>query len=246
MENHLVEIFSSIQGEGLYLGTRQIFLRFAGCNLVCSYCDTDFASSAEYRVELIPGSGVFTHYKNPTDATEVFEILNKLSLKGIHSISFTGGEPLLHVEFLKTLITLLKKTNIKSYLETNGTLPRELATIIELIDIICMDIKLPSSYGGQELWDVHEKFIKVGAQKQIFIKTVVTADTLPPEIIKTCQIIVQTDRKIPLIIQPVDTHPGFSGKSPSIKKLFELQELALKYLEDVRVIPQTHKYLGIL
>ena len=71
------EIFESIQGEGPYIGYNQLFVRFSKCNLNCKYCDTDFTSDLkEYSLE------------------ELLEETNKF--KNIHSISLTGGEPLLH------------------------------------------------------------------------------------------------------------------------------------------------------
>ena len=47
------EIFTSIQGEGLFIGYKQLFIRFCGCNLSCNYCDTDYrtVNSSEYTVD---------------------------------------------------------------------------------------------------------------------------------------------------------------------------------------------------
>ncbi|PLX95348.1 MAG: 7-carboxy-7-deazaguanine synthase QueE, partial [Desulfuromonas sp.] len=61
----MIELFSSIQGEGVFLGERQAFLRLAGCNLDCAYCDTPFVPTSHCRVEETPGSGVFYDLPNP-------------------------------------------------------------------------------------------------------------------------------------------------------------------------------------
>jgi len=60
---NILEIFSSIQGEGIYIGYRQLFIRFSGCNLGCKYCDTDFSESEICKIEICPGSGNFKNIK---------------------------------------------------------------------------------------------------------------------------------------------------------------------------------------
>ena len=67
------EIFTSIQGEGPYVGYKQLFIRLCGCNLNCSYCDTDFGvnDSKEYSVALWYGYDKISHkhYMVPWDGT---------------------------------------------------------------------------------------------------------------------------------------------------------------------------------
>lgn len=246
METRLIEIFSSIQGEGPYLGVRQIFLRFAGCNLKCAYCDTPFEPMDKFRVEYKTGSGNFDYFNNQVTPSEVASILNSMELESNHSISLTGGEPLLHAGFILELAELLKEKKVKFYLETNGTLPDQLEKVLDVIDIISMDIKLPGSAACGNLWAAHEAFLKIGQCKEIFVKIVVSSDTSNQEVNDACETIRKVDRNIPLIIQPVDSHKGFPDKSPSMDKLIEIQGLGFNYLTDVRIIPQTHKLMGIL
>ena len=85
------EIFDSIQGEGPFIGYRQIFVRFCGCNLLCDYCDTEFDKGED----LSPN--------------ELLEKIKRFDLNNVQSISLTGGEPLLHYEFLKEFLPKLKK-----------------------------------------------------------------------------------------------------------------------------------------
>ena len=157
-EGQLCEIFSSFQGEGLYVGERQIFLRFAGCNLSCQYCDSPQALIVPktFKIETIPGSRKCEQHNNPAGVEQLIDLVNSLDKPaGIHhSVSLTGGEPLLQVDFLKKLIPLIKR---KIYLETNGVLPDHLAEIIDLIDIIAFDIKLPSATGLSPYWKEHRK-----------------------------------------------------------------------------------------
>ncbi|MCW8893095.1 MAG: radical SAM protein, partial [Deltaproteobacteria bacterium] len=72
----LIEIFSSIQGEGLLVGYRQIFLRFPECNLNCHYCDTDFTSTATCKVEKKPGTANMADWRNPVTLKKVTELLS--------------------------------------------------------------------------------------------------------------------------------------------------------------------------
>ena len=97
-EAKINEIFDSIQGEGLYIGCRQVFVRFCGCNLLCDYCDTDFQGGEVYS------------------AQELAKKVSDFPLKAVHSVSLTGGEPLLQYEFLKEFLPLV---DAKIYLETS-------------------------------------------------------------------------------------------------------------------------------
>ena len=87
MEAKIKEIFSSIQGEGPVIGYKQLFIRFCSCNLKCNYCDTDFSQENNVKI--------FT----PTELEKY--INSNYDLKTFHSISLTGGEPLISVEFLE-------------------------------------------------------------------------------------------------------------------------------------------------
>ncbi|HWJ02984.1 MAG TPA: 7-carboxy-7-deazaguanine synthase QueE [Verrucomicrobiae bacterium] len=243
MQTSLVEVMSSIQGEALYVGCRQVFVRFLGCNLACPYCDTpaSFTQVRECRVEKTPGKRDFITLPNPMDPQDVVKILGYYDLRKHHSISFTGGEPLLQADFLQRLLPLLKNKGPLIFLETNGTLPGELAKIIDLVDIISMDFKLWDKVN----WAAHEEFLRVASQKTVYVKVVVLPDTQGTEIETTARLISSINPNIPLILQPVTPY-GRIRKGPLPEKMIEFQDLALDYLSDVRVIPQTHKIMGQL
>lgn len=99
----IAETFASIQGEGHWTGTRCLFVRFAGCNLGCAWCDTDHAE--RYKLSL----GKLLHTLD--DMREEFIT---------HHVVLTGGEPLLQVD--TALLEALDDRTFFVHLETNGTL----------------------------------------------------------------------------------------------------------------------------
>jgi 7-carboxy-7-deazaguanine synthase len=243
----MVECFSSIQGEGVLVGLRQAFLRFAGCNLDCSFCDTPGTASIpeECLLELTPGRRDFITVPNPVSCERVLALIESWTVgrPGIHhSISVTGGEPLLHGAFLLEWLPELRKL-LPIYLETNGTLPGALAPLIPHLDYIGMDIKLPSSTGCRELWAEHEEFLKIAAGTKVFVKVVVDRSTEDWEVVRSCAMIAAVDPGIPLILQPMTMPDGSIPLTPL--RMLEFQELASR-LKEVRVIPQTHKFMGQL
>ena len=222
------EIFKSIQGEGKYAGVKQVFVRFYGCNMHCVWCDTPYA------IGDTPGK--FKEYSVAGLLKEV-EVLSK----GCHSISLTGGEPLVQKDFIKEFLIARKKIGVKTYLETNGMMPEALKEIIDGIDIVAMDIKLPSSAKCQSYWREHEEFLKIAKKRDVFIKAVVSSDTAKDDIVKATKLIAKIDREIIFILQP----NFFEMKNGVLSKCFEFQDYSLKYLSNVRVIPQMHKFMKL-
>lgn len=242
----LIEIFSSIQGEGDLIGRRQVFIRFTGCNLACEYCDTNAGiNAAVCKVELTPGRLDFQEIANPVAIETVVALLQRWEggwPTVHHSISLTGGEPLLYVDLHKWLPPLSQILPI--HLETNGVLHLALSRVINLIDTISMDIKLPSSSRMTNLWEDHRLFLEIAAQKNVSVKIVVNSATEHWEIQRAAAIIKAVDERVPLIIQP-ETAADLSIRISPLG-LFELQEIASDIIADVRIIPQTHKFIGLL
>lgn len=247
MINHsnLIEIFSSIQGEGTYIGVKQLFIRFADCNLNCEYCDTEFTSGENCKV-FYDNEQVM--HRNPITNDELFNIAEKfLNKVKHHSVSLTGGEPLLNTEFLKKFLPMLhlKFPNLKIYLETNGTLPENLKTVISFVDIVSMDLKIHSSSGSPFPFSAHKNFIEtaIKANKELFVKTVISAKIGDNEIAEICDLLYKKQH-IPLILQPISTDKPELKLTPL--QLIKIQDKFLSRLKDVRIIPQTHKYLNLL
>lgn len=215
------EIFESVQGEGPYIGYNQLFIRFSKCNLKCKFCDTDFISDLkEYT------------------AQELKDIVN--SHKNVHSISLTGGEPLLDTDFLCEFLPLISS---KVYLETNGTLYENLEKIINYIDIISMDIKLQSSSLNPDTFSNHEKFIKIAkaASKEIYLKVVFDENISDNEILKTASL--AKENNLLLVLQP-KMDGEILNLSPDF--IYKTYYKFLKNYKNVRLIPQVHKFLNLL
>jgi len=239
----ITEIFSSIQGEGPYVGVRQIFLRLPKCNLKCPYCDTEIETPQQFRVETLPGSRQFNKIDNPITLEKLLELLTRTyDFSRHHSLSVTGGEPLLWADELEILLPLIKDKHLNTYLETNGTLPDQLLKVLPGVDIISMDIKLP--FNSQVFWNVHESFLRSCRQKEVFVKIVVQEKTTLSDLQNACDLIAEVDPLIQTILQPVTKSRNILTPTPC--QLLEWQNLFLKKLTNVRVIPQTHVFMGQL
>ena len=228
-KSKIIEIFTSIQGEGPYIGVKQLFIRFCGCNLECNYCDTKSLSN-EFYLDFTP--------------QELKNNIGEFNLKSVHSISLTGGEPLLWSDFLLEFLPLLKDSfKSKIYLETNSTLKNDLEKIIEYVNIISADIKLPSASGIENSFAEHDEFFRVAMKynKEIFAKIVFDENILDIEIAHCLKL--ATKYNLPLILQPKTTGDKVSVDK---EKIFEVFNKFLASRPDTRVIPQVHKFLGVL
>lgn len=241
----LVEIFSSVQGEGLYCGCRQIFIRLADCNLSCAYCDTDFSRASLYQLETAPGSGFFTSCENPPVRDEVVATLRHwlAALPGAHhSFSITGGEPLCQATALANWLPILREM-LPVHLETNGTLPEALVPLLSYCDFISMDIKLLSVTNVPTPWGEHRRFLALAATGACQVKTVVGPRTSCNEVRLVAEMLHELAPGVPLILQPL-TEQGHSSVSAS--QLLELQAAAASFHPRTRIIPQMHRFLALL
>jgi organic radical activating enzyme len=230
MIGRIFEIFTSIQGEGIYAGKKMVFVRFAGCNLECEYCDTSVCRLA------IEGHALTVDEIIAGIAKELAED------KDVDTISFTGGEPLLHAEVISKLIEHFKKKRIKAYVDTNGTLYNKLETIAADVDCVAMDIKLPSASNGKEYWAEHKEFLK-NVRGEVFIKIVLTSKTTIEEVEKAIELIMNDEKFIPLVLMPVT--PMNNVAAVSQKNLDAFRKLASNRIKKTSVVPQMHKKWGV-
>ncbi len=239
MRADIQEIFSSIQGEGLYVGVGQVFLRFRGCNLSCTYCDTP--ETGECRVEQTPGRQDFKIIHGQLEAGEALEAVSRLWRGSTRHLSLTGGEPLLYPEFIQELSC----SEYPLYLETNSSLPWRAEKIKDVLAVAACDLKLPEHHASNnysKLLEQEKKTLEIFHTQGVetFAKIIVTPDTTPATLTPAVEAIKEVSKDIPLILQPV------SPRGLEAPRLLELLEHASGLLETVRIIPQTHRILGIL
>jgi len=250
----VAEVFSSVQGEGPYVGIRQVFVRTYGCDLRCAYCDTP-ASRVETgpcRMEETPGGEGWSEVGNPVDGELVLRQLSSLGprLRSHHSVSLTGGEPLLHAGFVGEVAAGARELGLRSYLETNGQRVADLETVIDRIDIVATDVKLPSSQVQEPGFDAEAflarsiEFLRVARRREVFVKVVCSADTGDVEIAEVARRIAEKSGETLLVLQPAT--PRYRGEDAvGAARLLRLQDLAAQHLADVRVIPQCHRMMGV-
>jgi organic radical activating enzyme len=245
---YVTEMFSSIQGEGLYVGEPHVFLRMAGCKATCYWCDT-LASKEERAFCVIHGPRKRS-LPNPMSVDETMtELLQLLSDTAPVRVSITGGEPLEQPDFAAAVAKRLRRNGISVYLETSGLEVEGLVKVGPFVDIVAMDIKLPHAT-GQVHWRKHRDFLEGLAGKRAFIKIVVDAPTPVEEIEAAIDLIADINRRLPLVLQPESsTYLKETAGRVARRKLSDLlddaQRIGLKYLDDVRVIPQCHKLMRV-
>lgn len=252
----LIEVFSAIQGEGLNVGTRQIFIRFALCDLRCQFCDSAHTWSVPRtcRIERSPGLRDFETYANPVSLPNLLAWVERQNIPTLHdSISLTGGEPLLHAPFLAEFLPQVQKlTALPIYLETGGHRPQQLAMVLPYLNSVGMDIKLPS-VSGENHWDAHQKFLQQchANAVEVFVKVIISQETAPTDLDYAAQIVSKVNPEIPVYLQPVTPLAAaeqFSDKllAPTSDQVLAWQAQLKRSLKRVRVIPQTHKMINQL
>lgn len=254
----VVEVFSSIQGEAELIGVRQIFLRFFGCNLRCAWCDSPETLTAPRgalppgRAEQTPGKADFRPIPNPASLEDVMAAVSRLAQVPHHSISLTGGEPLLHVRFLESLLPELRRTGLPPYLETNGLLPGHLERIVEQLSWISMDLKPPSCTGDPcpDWLERHRAFLRVARPGQpgaprTFLKLIVGAEAEEGELRAAFHLAAEEAPGCSLTLQPV-TPFGAVVRAPTMDQMLAWHGVASEYVRGVRIIPQLHKLMNVL
>ncbi|KOA18669.1 7-carboxy-7-deazaguanine synthase [Clostridium homopropionicum DSM 5847] len=129
MNFKIVEKFVSVNGEGPLCGQLAVFIRFSGCNLNCSYCDTAWANKIDIPYELMTDKDIYDYIKST----------------GIKNITLTGGEPLIQEGIIELLKRLSKDRELHVEIETNGSVIFDKFSHIENPPSFTMDYKLPSS-----------------------------------------------------------------------------------------------------
>lgn len=257
---NLVEIFSSVQGEGPDVGAATLFLRFGGCDLRCTWCDSPhtWRPARHCRIEQHPGAGDFRHAPNPLPLDDALAAARALHIESHRFASLTGGEPLLQPDAAAQLARALRAAGLALHLETHGLHADALAVALPHLDVVSMDWKLASdvrragakgdsgdsgNLGDSQFHEAHRRFLSVArAAPRVVVKLVISAASRGGEIRAACDGVAETHPQACVVLQPVTPFAGV--QPPAASRVLELQRLAAARLPDVRVIPQTHKLWG--
>lgn len=170
------KIFKTLQGEGPNAGVPAIFVRLGGCNLACTFCDTDFEEFVEVRLDEI-----------------IFQVqqlsLNNKGVKSVNLVVVTGGEPFR--QEISLLCDILLKDNYALQIETNGTIYR---TISKDVEIICS----PKVVGGSYLSIREDLLPNISAFKFLISSNIKEYSSVPELGQKKCN--------IPVFVQAMDEY----------------------------------------
>ncbi len=207
------EIFSSIQGEGIHSGLPTIFIRLAGCNLDCKWCDT------KYSLKFSDG-----------EEMEISTIIQKVKGSGITNICLTGGEPLFQkgsIDLVRGLLRLGSRIDI----ETNGSL--DISEFVNLGSdvMISLDVKPPSSGEMNKFLGANLNFLRSTDQIKFII-----ADNVDMEF--AFKFIEENSLRSNIILTPVDN----CGGDKIVEKLIDMKR-SKDLPPSIRVMIQTHKVI---
>jgi organic radical activating enzyme len=228
-KGYINEIFASVQGEGQYLGARQVFVRLAGCSLGCGYCDTDFGVSS--RVDVF-GAVLM----NPAEPSVLYELVSKACPKEeFHSVSFTGGEPLEQPAFLAESAVLFKNSGWTTFLETSGCVTEGLAELRDIFDIFSIDIKM-----CRQDWREHLKNLLPVLKyidNKYYLKLIFDDKNSGGEFRELARILKSAGISR-IFAQAVDNHANYV-------RIENLQKTTQKEGVTVFYRPQIHKFVGM-
>lgn len=213
------EIFRSVQGEGELIGVPHTFIRLAGCNLRCRWCDTKYS------------------WKHPGRGMSEMEILERIETE---HVCITGGEPLL--QDIYKLCGMLHEKGLFVTIETNCTRFEE--RLKGIVGLFSVSPKLPSS-GEKYSKTVLRKYIKAYPKTRVTLKFVVKTEDDLEELFKIIKNKEIRAKKIPVVLQP-EGYCSLNEYRKRLRKLIErvvFDEKTRRRLSGVnyRILPQLHR-----
>ena len=235
MKVRLTEIFTSIEGEGIFCGTKTLFVRLAGCPYGCFYCDTQDSLPLDSGTEF--------------EMDKACSMMEKELQSGTYKINFTGGDPLIQHEAVAKMAEFAQSKNVPTYLESSCFDAERFSHVLPFIDIVKIEFKTVES--GFVPPEQHPKLFaqalecltrSISASKKTYVKIVVSSKTNLADFESMLADIFANKAALKilgLIIQP--TH-GIA--EPKLPLLMQMYDAAAKYHSTIRVMPQMHKVIG--
>lgn len=232
----LSEIFTSIEGEGIFFGTKTLFIRMAGCHLKCHWCDTGYA--------LPMNSG------NSYSLNDVKNMIREKLTKNTYKINFTGGEPLIQYDIVKDLARFIKEEiGLRTYIESSCYDFNRFNEVLPYFDICKIEFKMKDSnvvkkehYNNLLKNEMECLKMAIKNNKITFIKIVVSNYTNVEEFSELIYDIfgtINAESLAGFIIQPTT-----KINEPTVESLLKFYDLVYPKYNDVRIIPQLHKVIG--
>ncbi len=236
MKVRLFEIFTSVEGEGILYGTKTLFVRLAGCPFTCFYCDTLDAlpldSGKEYTLE------------------EACDLIDKELHDKTYKVNFTGGDPLIQHDAVAEMAKHVQSLKIPTYLESACFDSNKFNHILPFIDFVKIEFKTEDSdfVDSKHYPNLIENVLdclrnSVSSKKTTYIKIVVSSKTKVESFKKLLIAIFKAVSKEDLagfIIQPT-----YGISEPSLENLLNLYDLVYPYYNEVRIVPQLQKLMGV-
>lgn len=242
---YLSEIFASFQGEGSRAGQRHLFVRLAGCNIRCRWCDTPDSLVKVPSCRVDYPSGASEVLANPIPVEKLAAIVARFVAEdpSIAMVAITGGEPMVQGVFLAAWLATSPPA-VPCLLETNATLQSSLPEVLRGIAVVSADVKLPSNSGEAELWDRHRAFLEACRGTEVYVKMPVDAGTDPAEVLKAAELVADAAPGAILYVQPV-SDPASTRPEVDMDMLGRMAALAASRVHDTRVLPQIHKLVNV-
>jgi 7-carboxy-7-deazaguanine synthase len=220
---NVMEIYRSIQGEGMLMGVPTTFVRFFACNLRCSWCDTKYSWS-------IRDGGTW-------ESMTPQEVTARVHALGTRHVVLTGGEPTLHKD-LPQLAYLLKDLGHHLTIETNTTLFPE--AVVPLIDLWSLSPKLSSAGENYVCYPIIKRFLqelRADQQQWKFVVRDTTDEQGLRELLSRFPIFIK--QQLPIILQP-EGDTATPDYPTALEQLAERVRDAFWQDYYVRVLPQLH------
>jgi len=232
----LSEIFTSVEGEGIYFGTKTLFVRLAGCHLKCFWCDTPYALSTKDGKEY--------------EVSDVVKMIDNDLMQNTYKVNFTGGEPLMQHKAVYEMAKYVKNKGLRTYLESACFDVERFKELLPFIDICKVEFKLRDSevVDSEHYSKLLENELKcleeaVRSKKATYIKVVVSSLSNKKEFEELVKMIFKTIKQQDIegfIIQPV-----YGTSEPSLEHLFQFYDIVYPHYEQVRIVPQLQKVMGV-